>query len=141
MVAVAILCLNSPEVEVISAAPIVASRPLGPSLRRYANTVVEVRSRLWPDQLLHHLHGLERLLGRRRRGRAWSARVIDLDIVLWDGGPWVSPGLVVPHRSFRERDFVLGPAAAVGPGWRDPLSGLTLRQLSARLTRRARVPR
>ena len=148
MIAVAILCLDDREVEVHAASRIVASPPMGPSRRRYANTVVEVLTRMEPDRLLAHLQRLEGRLGRRRRGQPWSARVIDLDIVLWSGGAWVSPGLVVPHVDFRTRDFVLGPAAAVAPLWRDPVSGLTLRQLAARLerhrrglTRRASIPR
>jgi 2-amino-4-hydroxy-6-hydroxymethyldihydropteridine diphosphokinase len=35
------------------------------------------------------------------------------------------------------RHFVLGPAAAIAAGWRDPVSGLTVRQLAARLNRRS----
>jgi 2-amino-4-hydroxy-6-hydroxymethyldihydropteridine diphosphokinase len=58
--------------------------------------------------------------------------VLDLDIVLWSGGAWSSPDLTVPHIAFRERGFVLDPAAAIAPAWRDPVSGLTLRQLAAR---------
>jgi 2-amino-4-hydroxy-6-hydroxymethyldihydropteridine diphosphokinase len=58
--------------------------------------------------------------------------VLDLDIVLWSGGAWSGPGLTVPHIAFRERRFVLDPAAEVAPAWRDPVSGRTLRQLAAR---------
>lgn len=84
--------------------------------------------------MLARLKGIERAFGRRR-GQRWSARVIDLDIVLWSGGPWSSPGLTIPHMAFRERDFVLAPLLGVAPDWRDPLSGLTVRQLHARLRR------
>ncbi len=67
--------------------------------------------------------------------------MLDLDIILWERGPWASPGLIVPHPAFRERRFVLAPATAVAPAWRDPVTGLTLRQLRARLTRRLTRPR
>ncbi len=109
-------------------APVVASAPLGPSLRRYANTVVLVDSALDPAALLVRLKAIERGFGRRR-GRRWGARVIDLDILLWSGGCWRSAGLVVPHVAFRARDFVLGPLARIAPGWRDPVGGRTVRQL------------
>jgi 2-amino-4-hydroxy-6-hydroxymethyldihydropteridine diphosphokinase len=79
---------------------------------------------------------LEREAGRRR-GRRWGARVLDLDLLLWSGGRWRSPGLTVPHPAFRDRAFVLEPLARVAPGWRDPVSGRSVRQLAARL-RRAR---
>jgi 2-amino-4-hydroxy-6-hydroxymethyldihydropteridine diphosphokinase len=117
------------------ASPIIASRPLCPSRRTYANAAAVIRTRADPPELLAILQDIETRFGRRRRGQPWRARVLDLDVVLWSGGAWESPGLVVPHVSFRERDFVLGPAARIAGDWRDPLSGLTVRQLRARLTR------
>jgi 2-amino-4-hydroxy-6-hydroxymethyldihydropteridine diphosphokinase len=41
----------------------------------------------------------------------------------------------VPHPQLARRRFVLDPLVAVAPGWRDPVSGLTARQLRARLLR------
>ena len=109
-------------------APIMASAPLGPSLRRYANTVLLLDTSLSPPDMLAQLKGIERSFGRRR-GRRWGSRVIDLDIVLWSGGRWHSRGLCVPHIAFRERLFVLRPLRDVAPDWRDPVSGRTIRQL------------
>jgi 2-amino-4-hydroxy-6-hydroxymethyldihydropteridine diphosphokinase len=109
-------------------APIIASAPLGPSLRRYANTVLLLDTSLYPPDMLAQLKGIERSFGRRR-GRRWGSRVIDLDIVLWSGGRWHSRGLCVPHVAFRERLFVLRPLRDVAPDWRDPVSGRTVRQL------------
>lgn len=120
---------------VLAASPIIASAPLGPSLRRYANGALLVETALAPDALLRVLKTVEGAFGRRRGGQRWGARVLDLDIVLWQGGAWASPGLTVPHIAFRTRSFVLDPAAALAPRWRDPLTGLTLRQLAARLDR------
>lgn len=127
------------EIEVVS--PIVVTAPLGPGGRRYANAAAVIRTDLKPVGLLELLKRVEREFGRRPRGRRWAARVLDLDIVLWDGGAWASPGLIVPHPAFHDRAFVLEPAAAIAPNWRDPLTGLTLRQLSARLTRPHPTPR
>lgn len=124
----------------VAASPIVASAAMGPSRRRYANAVAIVESGETPDALLRRLKRIERDFGRRR-GRRWGARVLDLDIVLWSGGAWAGPGLSVPHIGFRERAFVLAPLAAIAPGWRDPVTGRTVRQLLARLTRRRAVPR
>lgn len=124
---------------VIRVSPVVTSMPLGPSLRRFANAVASVESDLAPDALLAQLQRIERARGRRR-GRRWGARVIDLDIVLWSGGSWASRDLVIPHPRFRERRFVLDPLVALAPGWRDPVSRLTVRQLHARLTRRRPLP-
>lgn len=125
---------------VTGVSPILRTPPLGPSKRRFANAVAILESDETPPALLRRLKAIERDFGRRR-GRVWGSRVIDLDIVLWADGSWESPGLVVPHRHFRARDFVLRPLAAVAPGWRDPVTGLSVRQLLARLTRPVPAPR
>ena len=122
-----------------TASRIVASAPLGPpngpAHRRYANAAAIVRSKLDPPALLARLHALEHRFARRRRGRRWSSRTLDLDIVLWSGGPWASPGLTIPHPAFREREFVLAPSLAIARDWRDPLTGYSIAHLAARLRR------
>jgi 2-amino-4-hydroxy-6-hydroxymethyldihydropteridine diphosphokinase len=115
--------------------PVIRSLPLGPSRRRYANSAAVVKAKLDPGELLAALKAIEHAFGRKPGGLRWGARVLDLDIVLWSGGAWSSPGLTIPHPRFRTRPFVLGPAAAIASRWRDPLSGLTLRQLALRLRR------
>lgn len=118
---------------------IIASAPIGPSARRFANAVALVESDASPDEMLRRLKQIEATFGRRR-GRRWGARVIDLDIILWSNGCVRTRALTIPHPAFRERDFVLDPLAAIASGWRDPVSGLTARQLRARLTRRRPLP-
>ena len=135
VLAAALEALAATGLEIEAAAPIVESAPFGPSLRRYANGAALVACELDPPELLALLHRIERGFGRRRRGRKWRARPLDLDIVLWSGGAWISQGLAVPHPEFRRRGFVLEPAGAIAPHWRDPVSGLTLARLRARLTR------
>ena len=127
--------------KVLEAVPVIRSAPLGPSRRRYANGAALIKTRLDPVELLDQLKAIEAAFGRRNSGQRWTARVLDLDIVLWSGGAWSSPGLTVPHLAFRTRDFVLGPAARIAPQWRDPITGLTLRQLRTRLTRPRPAPR
>ncbi len=127
--------------DLIAASPVMDSAPLGPSQRRYANAAALVGTALAPEAMLAALQAIEADFGRTRRGQRWRARVLDLDIVLWSGGAFAAPGLVIPHPAFRQRGFVLGPAAAIAPGWRDPLTGLTLRRLQARLTRSTALPR
>ncbi|RIA43897.1 2-amino-4-hydroxy-6-hydroxymethyldihydropteridine diphosphokinase [Hephaestia caeni] len=125
---------------VTAVSPIVTTPPLGPSLRRFANAAAIIESDEAPPALLCRLKAIEQAFGRRR-GRRWGARVIDLDIILWSGGAWADARLTVPHRAFRARGFVLGPLLAIAPGWRDPLTGRTVRQLAHRqraVDRRAR---
>lgn len=114
---------------VVKASPIIATAPLGPSRRRFANAAALIESAETPPGLLARLKRIERDFGRRR-GRRWDSRVIDLDIVLWSGGAWGSRDLVIPHPQFRHRGFVLQPLTAIVPDWRDPLTGRTIRQLA-----------
>ncbi len=134
VLAAAIERLGSESVEVRAIAPVLTTDPVGPSLRRYANSAAIVVSDLGPPELLALLKRLEREFGRNARGQRWSSRVLDLDIVLWSGGPFAARHLTVPHRLFRERAFVLTPAIQIAADWRDPITGLTVRQLHARLT-------
>lgn len=113
---------------------------LGPAGRGFANAVLVLSTDLSPPELLGVLKAIERAFGRRG-GRRWGPRVLDLDILLWAGGGWEGPDLVIPHPCFRERRFVLEPLAEIAPDWRDPLSGATVRQLFRRLTRRSPVDR
>jgi 2-amino-4-hydroxy-6-hydroxymethyldihydropteridine diphosphokinase len=136
----ALIQLNGPAITVKAAAPIHTSEPLGPSRHRYANSAALIDSSLAPPALLKLLKKVEQSFGRRP-GQRWAARVLDLDIVLWEGGRWQSPDVTIPHPAFRQRAFVLEPAVSLAPNWRDPVTGLSLRHLHARLTRRARLPR
>jgi len=137
----ALAAMEARGIAVLRASPVIESAPLGPSLRRYANAAALVRADLDPPELLAALQGVEAEFGRKRRGMRWRARVLDLDIVLWGGGAWLSDGLAIPHPEFRRRAFVLEPASSVASGWRDPLTGLTPAQLRARLTPGRPAPR
>ena len=114
-----------------------ATPALGPAGRSFANSAAIVASDLDPPDLLARLQEIERAFGRRG-GRKWGPRVLDIDIVLWSGGPWAEAGLVVPHPEMRVRRFVLEPLAEIAPRWRDPVTGATVRQLLHRLRRPAR---
>ena len=118
--------------DVVMTSPLITTPPLGPARRRFVNAAALVESDDSAPEMLARLKAIEAAFGRRR-GRRWTDRVIDLDIILWSGGAWASDGLTVPHPEFRRRDFVLGPLVTIVPDWRDPVTGLSVRQLAARL--------
>lgn len=130
----ALAALEAEDIEPVDASPIIASAPIGPSRRRYANAVALVASPLAPPEMLERLQAIEAAFGRRT-GQRWSARTLDLDILLWSGGAWSDAALTIPHPAMTDRDFVLGPLNAIAPGWRHPLVGRSVRQLAARLWR------
>lgn len=125
---------------VLARSRVIATAPLGPARRRFANAAAVIETELAPPALLAAMKRTEREYGRRS-GQRWGDRVLDLDLVLWSGGRWHSPGLAIPHPAYCARAFVLSPAREIAAGWRDPVSGHSLAHLHARLTRRRPLPR
>lgn len=133
--------LNAGPCAVEAASDIVRSAPVGPSAREYANAACLVTSQLQPPAMLAHVNGIELAFGRQRNGQRWRQRTLDLDILLWSGGSHVGRDLLIPHPQMCRREFVLGPALQIAGDWQDPVTGLSLRHLHARLTRPRPLPR
>src|SRR6185437_2579654 len=81
VLAAALERLEAEGVRVIAAAPPIETDPIGPSIRRYANSAAVIETALEPEALLALLKRVEREFGRRPGGQRWRARVLDLDIV------------------------------------------------------------
>lgn len=120
------------------ASPLLLNPASGGAGREFANAVAIAESALDPPAMLDALKAMERAFGRRP-GKRWGSRVLDLDILAWDGGRWSDRRLTIPHQSLEQRAFMLLPLAAIAPRWR--LRGaLTTRQLAARLGKRRAKP-
>jgi 2-amino-4-hydroxy-6-hydroxymethyldihydropteridine diphosphokinase len=50
----------------------------------------------------------------------WGPRVIDLDLLAYDGLSLDEPGLQVPHPGIAARNFVLLPLREIAPDFRIP---------------------
>ncbi len=100
------------------------SEPVGYTAQpEFLNLVVRVKTALSPRHLLEVLQGVERVLGRERHFRN-APRVIDVDLLLYDGQVLDEPGLTVPHPRMLERDFVMRPLIEMDPKLRHPTAGL-----------------
>ena len=121
--------------DLFDASPILLNPASGDAGRDFANAVALIESDLQPPALLSALKGIERAFGRRP-GKRWGPRVLDLDILAWDGGHLRSRRLTIPHPALENRPFMLQPLAAIAPAWRIR-EALTARHLARRLARRA----
>ncbi len=141
ILAQAIAALEMDDISVFSQSRQISSKPIGPSLRLFANSVAIISTILAPDRLLDRLQQIEAHFGRRNQGQSWRDRVLDLDIIFWSGGIWSSekPSLAIPHPAAKNRHFVLHPAAEIAADWRDPVSGLSIAQLLYRFNHSKRV--
>ena len=80
----------------------------------YWNICVSLETTLSPHALLGACLGVEAALGRVRR-TYHGARVIDLDLLLYDGAAVQEKELTVPHPGMLERAFVLFPLSELFP--------------------------
>jgi 2-amino-4-hydroxy-6-hydroxymethyldihydropteridine diphosphokinase len=99
---------------------------------RFLNGIVLGTSRAAPDAFLARLQAIE-TARHRTRPYAGAPRTLDLDLIIMGDLVVDRPGLTVPHPRFRGRSFVLEPLAALDPELVDPVTGLTMSALLARL--------
>ena len=99
--------------EVLYTSAYVESEPWGFSSEHgFTNAVTVVRTELEPMALLDVTQQIERQMGRthkHRPGEAYTDRIIDLDILLYDDLQLQTERLTIPHPLIEERDFVRLP--------------------------------
>lgn len=95
----------------------------------FTNVSAVIETDQAPYDLLATCLEVERQLGRVRHER-WGPRLIDIDIIAYDGVRLDDAALTLPHRHAHERGFVLIPLAEIAP---DLLVGEeTVAELAAR---------
>lgn len=93
--------------------------PPGPKQEDYHNMAVKVETTMSPMALLGACLGIEAAMGRIRTG--WGAsRVIDLDLLLYEGVKNESFELSLPHPRLTQRAFALLPLKELYPSGRAP---------------------
>lgn len=98
----------------------------------YLNAALVGRTSLDARALLDALLAIEAEHGRERPFPN-APRTLDLDLILYGDAVLNEPGLIVPHPRFRERRFVLEPLVEIAADWIDPLTGLSIRELHAKV--------
>jgi 2-amino-4-hydroxy-6-hydroxymethyldihydropteridine diphosphokinase len=97
----------------------------------YLNGAALVETDYSPRELLGVCNQVEAQLGRDRSGERYSARTIDIDILVYGKRVIDAPDLTVPHPCIAQRGFVLGPLAEIAPGLPVPGTGRTVAELWA----------
>jgi len=104
----------------------------------YANCVVKIKTTLTPSELLTSLMNIELDMGRIRK-KKWEARIIDLDILLFNQEIISSESLSIPHPRLHKRRFVLEPLTELAPDLIHPILKLTIITLKNALPQRPYV--
>jgi 2-amino-4-hydroxy-6-hydroxymethyldihydropteridine diphosphokinase len=83
-------------------------------LNDFYNIVIEFQTNLSPFELLTACKSIEKKLGRKENVSAeYENRVIDIDILLFDDLTVNKKDLVIPHKEFHNRRFVLEPLSEI----------------------------
>lgn len=117
----------------IKVAPFYKSSPQGFSEQDdFYNTCISGITTLEPQELLIALKKIEKRMGKSEQFTN-GPRIIDLDIILFEGQIVQGLFLQIPHPRMHERDFVLQPLAEIEPNWLHPKLLLSIKELLANL--------
>ena len=107
--------------------------PLGDlSQPSFVNAVARVETRLGAEELFSAMVEIERSLGRPIKRQKWSARIIDLDLLIYGREVINSEVLTVPHPQIKNRSFVLYPLFEIAPKMVVPGLGAVEKLLSGK---------
>lgn len=95
----------------------------------FINLCIYGETSLSPYNLLKQCKNIETLIGRKERQR-WHEREIDIDIILYGDTNLKEDDLIIPHKEYKKRNFVLIPAAEIVGKITPPDSNKTIKELS-----------
>lgn len=109
------------EVKIIKASSVYETEPIGcdDDSDKYYNAAILVETNASPALLLGECLGIEAAMGRHRTKKN-EPRIIDLDLILYEGFKSESYELTVPHPRILERAFVMAPLLEFYPTGRAP---------------------
>lgn len=113
----------------VTVSSVYESEAVGFSGENFYNLVVKGTCRSDLSTLSKQLKALEDVHGRDRQGPRFSARTLDIDIVLFGDQVGVHDGVKLPRPEMYNNAFVLKPLAELAPGGIDPKTGKTFAQL------------
>jgi 2-amino-4-hydroxy-6-hydroxymethyldihydropteridine diphosphokinase len=128
-----------PKTRITRESSLYESEPLGDSKEWYVNGVIQIETDLGPEMLLKKCKNIERAMGRKRVRKKWGARVIDLDILLYDAGIVDKGNLKIPHPEMHHRKFVIIPLSEIAPQLVHPVLGMTISELLVHVKDEKRV--
>jgi len=119
-----------PDLQVVQHSKWYRSHPVGGPTDQgeFLNAAAVIETTVPPLQLLDQLGRIETRLGRQPAER-WSARPIDIDILLYGNEVAETAMVTLPHPRMSFRRFVLEPAAEIAPRMLHPTIGWPVERL------------
>jgi 2-amino-4-hydroxy-6-hydroxymethyldihydropteridine diphosphokinase len=135
----ALTLLPETGLQVVSISRLWETPPIGGPAGQAAflNAALTATTTADPQETVRQLLKIEATIGRVRTAR-WGARLIDLDLLLYDQVVSERVESTVPHPRMTFRRFMLDPALEVAADWVHPLTGTSLAELASALSQAAR---
>src|SRR5262245_39694102 len=118
-----------PDTRVLKESSLYESEPLGDAKEWYVNRAVELETKFKPDMLLKKVKNHDPAMRRKKVKKRRGARIIDLDILLYDTAVVKKKHLRIPHPEMPTRKFVLIPLSEIAPQVIHPELGVTISEL------------
>jgi 2-amino-4-hydroxy-6-hydroxymethyldihydropteridine diphosphokinase len=118
-----------PKTRILKESSVYESEPHGDSKEWFINGVIQIETDFKPEALLDKFKNIERAMGRKKVRKKWGARIIDLDILLYDSLIMSKKTLKIPHAEMQHRKFVLIPLSELAPQIVHPVLGTTISEL------------
>lgn len=118
----ALYCLNGFLTDIAKSSVYKSDSLLPGKQRYYLNMIITGRTDVSFKMLLQKCKNIEKNMGRKRTGK-WGERIIDLDIIDYDGIIYQDSELTIPHPEMVNRSFVLYPLREVAPNYIHPITG------------------
>jgi 2-amino-4-hydroxy-6-hydroxymethyldihydropteridine diphosphokinase len=81
----------------------------------FLNACLICKTNLDPLNTLKELKKIEKKMGRKKTNGVYEDRIIDLDIIFYDQLVFNSEKLTIPHKEYKNRNFILIPLAELTP--------------------------
>ncbi len=99
----------------------------------FLNQVIELKTKLNPQDLLSGILSIEAFIGRKRFEK-WGSRIIDIDILLYEDLIIEKTDLSIPHLYLPFRRFCLMPLCEIAPAFIHPRLGKNIQELLLELS-------
>lgn len=94
----------------------------------FLNLVARFETEASPESICKEIERIHELAGRDRNDGKWSARPLDIDLLLYDDLVVDDKPVRIPRNDVLEYSFVLRPLAELAPEFRHPVTGKTMRE-------------
>ena len=123
--------------QIVAQSSVLTTEPWGfVSEHTFVNQVIIVKGALSAEAILAETQQIEKALGRVTKSEHgnYADRIIDIDLIDYDGQIVETVDLQLPHPEMHKRSFVLVPLCEIWPTWEHPILHKSAQKLSDNLT-------